>query len=92
MDDCTSKDKFGYWSSTVEMFARAGACYLSDMLKAKGAKSDYLCGHSECCVGSNITRDGEIELVYAMPRGEERKAINSAIQEMIEDLKEKKLI
>lgn len=92
MDDCTSKDKFGCWSSTVEMFARAGACYLSDMLKAKGAKSDYLCGHSECCVGSNITRDGEIELVYAMPRGEERKAINSAIQEMIEDLKEKKLI
>ena len=25
MDDCTAKDKFGYWSSTVEMFARAGA-------------------------------------------------------------------
>ena len=92
MDKCATKDKFGYWSSPVEMFARAGACYLTDMLKEKGAVSDYLCGHSECCVGSNITRDGEIELVYAMPRGEERKAINSAIQEMIEDLKEKKLI
>lgn len=88
MDDCTSKDKFGYWSSTVEMFARAGACYLTDMLKAKGAKSDYLSGHSESCVGT----DKNLNPVFAMPRGEERKAINAAIHDMIEDLKEKELI
>ncbi|MFR6456314.1 MAG: LPD1 domain-containing protein [Roseburia faecis] len=88
MDDCTAKDKFGYWSSTVEMFARAGACYLTDMLKAKGAKSDYLSGHSESCVGM----DKNINPVYAMPRGEERKAINAAIHDMIEDLKAKELI
>lgn len=88
MDDCTAKDKFGYWSSTVEMFARAGACYLTDMLKAKGAKSDYLSGHSESCVGM----DKNLNPVYAMPRGEERKAINAAIHDMIEDLKAKELI
>lgn len=88
MDDCTAKDKFGYWSSTVEMFARAGACYLTDMLKAKGAKSDYLSGHSESCVGM----DKNLNPVYAMPRGEERKAINAAIHDMIEDLKTKELI
>lgn len=88
MDDCTAKDKFGYWSSTVEMFARAGACYLTDMLKANGAKSDYLSGHSESCVGM----DKNLNPVYAMPRGEERKAINAAIHDMIEDLKAKELI
>lgn len=88
MDDCTAKDKFGYWSSTVEMFARAGACYLTDMLKAKGAKSDYLSGHSESCVGM----DKNLNPVYAMPCGEERKAINAAIHDMIEDLKAKELI
>ena len=88
MDDCTAKDKFGYWSSTVEMFARAGACYLTDMLKAKGAKSDYLSGHSESCVGM----DKNLNPVYAMPRGEERKAINAAIHDMIEYLKAKELI
>lgn len=88
MDDCTAKGKFGYWSSTVEMFARAGACYLTDMLKAKGAKSDYLSGHSESCVGM----DKNLNPVYAMPRGEERKAINAAIHDMIEDLKAKELI
>lgn len=88
MDDCTAKDKFGYWSSTVEMFARAGACYLTDMLRARGAKSDYLSGHSESCVGM----DKNLNPVYAMPRGEERKAINAAIHDMIEDLKAKELI
>jgi len=92
MDNCTAKDKFGYWSSTTEMFARAGACYISDFLSEKGGISDYLSGHSESCVGLNITRQGEVEKVFAMPRGEERVAINKAIHEMIEDLKIKSLI
>lgn len=88
MDKYTSKDKFGYWSSTVEMFARAGACYLTDSLKVKDAKDDYLSGHSESCIGM----DKNLDLIYAMPRGEERKAINVAIHDMIEDLKGKNLI
>lgn len=92
MDNCTAKDKFGYWSSTTEMFARAGACYISDFLSEKGGISDYLSGHSESCVGLNITRQGEVEKVFAMPRGKERIAINKAIHEMIEDLKIKSLI
>ena len=74
------------------MFARAGACYISDFLSEKGGISDYLSGHSESCVGLNITRQGEVEKVFAMPRGEERVAINKAIHEMIEDLKIKSLI
>lgn len=92
MDKCMAKDKFGYWSSTCEMFARAGACYLSDMIAAKGGKSDYLSGHSECCIGMNIDNNGDIQLVKAMPQGEERKRINQAISEMIEDLKTRELL
>ncbi len=40
---CYSKEG-GYWDSTVEMFARAFDCYISDRLKEKGWKSGYLCG------------------------------------------------
>ena len=61
---------------------------LTDMLKAKGAKSDYLSGHSESCVGV----DKNLDPVFAMPRGSEREAINVAIHDMIEDLKAKELI
>lgn len=93
MDECSAKDSFGYWASTCEMFARAGACYLADKLAEKGGKSDYLCGHSESCVGFKAARNGDgIEIIKAMPQGEERKRINAAISEMIEDLKSQKLL
>ena len=73
-DGAYAKTDNGYWSSACEMFARAFACYVSDKLREKGIRSDYLTGHSEYTV---------------YPRGEERKQINEAIDKMIDDLKER---
>lgn len=92
MDRISSREKNGYWSSEVEMFARAGACYLTDMLREKGGRSDYLSGHSESCVGMTTDNGGEIKFIPAMPQGEERKRINRAFREMIEELKAKKIL
>ncbi len=92
MDEVTSKDAHGYWSSTCEMFARAGACYLNDALSAMGGKSDYLTGHSESCIGIDCDKNGDITYIYAMPRGDERAAINAAFDEMLSDLKAKNLL
>ena len=83
------KQGHGYWNSNCELFARAFACYLTDKLKEHGYRNDYMCGHSETC----FFKDEETEIVYyAYPRGEERKRINQAIDELIDFLKEEKLM
>lgn len=76
MDKCYSKDAHGYWSSVCEMFARAGACYVTDKLKEAGAVNDYLSGHSECAIGTSTASDGTDEKIVAIPQGEERKYID----------------
>lgn len=91
MDGLYSRESFGYWSSPCEMFARAGACYLNDRLKEHGGHSGYLCGHSESCVSVHRLPDGNTETIKAMPSGTERTAINSAMEDMITDLRERGL-
>lgn len=78
-------EKFGhgYWASSCELFARAFACYLTDKLAEKGYRNDYLCGHSD----TYSSKDSSGNPIYAFPRGEERKRINLAMSELIEDLK-----
>lgn len=72
------KGKKRYWSSNVELAARAFESYIQDKLKDSGRRSDYLVAG---------TRDG-----VAFPMGEERKAINSKFDEIIQIIKENKLI
>ena len=79
-----AKGGHGYWTSTCEMFARAFSCYLEDKLKEKGYRNDYLCGHSDSFV---FTEDETGKRYYAYPRGEERKRINKAMDELINFLK-----
>ena len=78
MDREYSKAGHGYWSSDVELFARAFACYVKDKLSEIGIENDYLCGHSE----DAVTLDGK----FAVPVGEERKAINELFDELIQKL------
>ena len=80
-----AKSGHGYWTSACEMFARAFSCYLEDKLKEKGYRNDYLCGHSDSFV---FTEDETGKRFYAYPRGEERKCINEALDELINFLKE----
>ncbi|MFT9600291.1 LPD1 domain-containing protein [Mesobacillus sp.] len=67
-----------YWSSSVELTARAFESYIQDKLKASGRKSDYLVAG---------TRDG-----IAFPMGEERERINQKFDLIIKLLKENKII
>lgn len=84
-----AKTDHGYWQSTVEMFARAFACYVYDKL---GYKSDYLCGHAQLAVGFIENKNGDLDLIKAFPEGEERIVINEKIDQFISFLKEKEIL
>lgn len=83
MGNACEKDG-GYWESNVEMTARAFACYVMDRLPGR---SDYLCGHAECCVDIVFDKEGNPEILKAFPQGEERAAINAVMDEIVVDLK-----
>lgn len=78
----------GYWASDCELFARAFACYLSDKLEEKGNRNDYLNGHCD----TYVSMDKKGNWIYAYPRGDERLRINEAIDELISELKDKRIL
>ena len=87
----TGNQQGKYWSSEVELFARAFECYVKDMIAENGERSDYLCG----LAGNDILLEENglyEETGYAYPVGEERKRINQAIGKMIEQMKEKEYL
>lgn len=88
MGEICEKDG-GYWQSNVEMTARAFATYVMDKLPYR---SDYLNGHAEHALSPNVDKAGNLYMVYAYPRGEERAAINAVFDEIIEDLKRENIL
>lgn len=88
IDKSYSKSGHGYWSSDVELLARAGAAYIKDKAAEKGIRNDYLTGHAD--QAPETAPDGT--LIYTSPQGEERKRINKAFDAMFEKLKEKALL
>ena len=74
----------GYWASDCELFARAFACYLSDKLKEKGDRNDYLNGTCD----TFISMDKNGKWIFAYPKEKERLRINKAFDELINELKE----
>ncbi|MCI5805053.1 MAG: DUF3991 domain-containing protein, partial [Clostridium sp.] len=87
LDKRYSKAGQGYWKSDVELFARAFAAYVHDKLPGP---SDYLVGHSE--IKEPIAVKDEQQWIYTSPQGEERRAINQAMDEMIDAIKEHGLL
>ena len=79
----------GYWDSSVEMTARAFACYIKDKLPYQ---SDYLAGHADCAAAIASSGDGKTEVLKAFPEGEERKAIHAVFDEIIQDLKQRQIL
>lgn len=79
-----SKSNNGYWSSTVEMFARAFSCYVTDKVAEMQGKNDYLSGHSDVYA---MTLDDKT--IYAYPRDKERQLINECFDKLIDVMKEK---
>lgn len=73
-----------YWDSTVEMSARAFACYVADKTNKQ---NDYLTAHSDSAITLDADKDGNPVVVRAYPVGEERVAINKAFDNLVEALK-----
>ena len=46
LDAMYAKAGHGYWSSDIELLARAGAAWVHDELAARGIRNDYLTGHA----------------------------------------------
>lgn len=68
--ECDKGHRGKYWSSVLEMAARAFESFIYDELKSRGWKNDYLvCGIN----GSTI-----------YPAGDERNSINTAMREFLE--------
>lgn len=80
-----SEDAFGYWSSDVELFARAGACYIKDKLAEKGITDNYLCGHAD--QRGIEQKDGTV--IYSQPIGADRKRIDDAFDTFFSEANEK---
>lgn len=78
-DHIYAKNSHGYWASTVEMLARAFACYVKDNLTYE---SDYLIAHADTYVF-----EFEDSSICAIPQGEERAVINEAFDEFFKELK-----
>ena len=74
-----AKEPHGYWSSNPEMFARAFACYLKDII---GCKSDYLIAHADV-----YEFEFDNERVCAIPQGEERELFDELFENLFYELK-----
>ena len=72
-----------YWSTTLEMAARAFSAYTEDKLRDQGRRNDYLSNHS-----SNSEPDYVSAKARPFPEGEERKRINSAFDALFKTLQD----
>lgn len=78
-DKSFRRSAYGNWSSRIEMFARAFACYIKDVL---GYSSDYLMGHADVYVF-----EFENQGYSAIPQGEEREILDDLFDVLIYQLK-----
>jgi hypothetical protein len=72
-----------YWVRPHELFARAFESYVEDKLKDNGRKSTYLVSGTQQPYNVKITTSGNIEEIEPYPQGEERKAINLSIENLM---------
>lgn len=72
-----------YWSTTLEMAARAFSAYTEDKLREQGRKNDYLSNHS-----SNSEPDYVSAKARPFPEGDERKRINAAFDALFKTLQD----
>ena len=68
-----------YWSTTIELFARAGAAYVFDQLAAKGVQSDYL------VFGADEGRHANHPSGDPNPGGVDREALGDHFGRLIAD-------
>lgn len=86
LDSTRTKD---YWSTDIEMSARAFEAYLIDKAAQKGLSNDYLANIVDEEVHSALNSMAGSEQAYPYPTKEERKVINAAFDKLFSTLKTK---
>lgn len=76
-----------YWSTMLEMAARAFSAYTEDKLREKGCKNDYLSNHSSNSVAEYVSARAR-----PFPEGSERTVINAAFDNLFEALRENQIL
>lgn len=84
LDKTRTKD---YWSTQVEMTARAFESYLIDKAKERGQSNDYLANIVDEKAHKAIDEMTEASQPYPYPTAEEKPAINAAFDKLFETLK-----
>ena len=74
-----------YWSTEVELFARAGAAYIHDKLAESKIDNNYLVAGAE--EERLFNKAGEIGKFSINPIGKERKQINRVFDFMFQEIK-----
>ena len=72
-----------YWADSKELFARAFESYVQDKLTDNGRKNTYLVSGTRVPYGTKVISKGIERPVEPYPQGEERKAINLAIENLM---------
>lgn len=91
-----SQSPDSYWTRPHELFARAFEAYIEDTLQAQGRKSSYLVAgtQEQYITGKHASAEDHKAGRHAQPypQGEERKAINRAMGELVKVLAEEKAL
>jgi hypothetical protein len=72
-----------YWKRPTELFARAFESYVEDKLEETGRASTYLVSGTKVKYGTKIQVKGVEREIEPYPQGEERKAFNKAIENLM---------
>lgn len=68
-----------YWATPLEMFARAGAAFVSDQLERRGVRNDYL------VYGADEKRYANHPVGNPNPVGVEREVLNGHFQSLLDE-------
>lgn len=82
LKDSKKLDGYGraYWSTPVEMFARAFECWVHDALSGRGRRNDFLVARA---AGEDVTGLEFRALSSVYPKGEERRAVVWAMERFL---------
>lgn len=80
--------KNSYWSTNIEMAARAFAAYIDDKLTEKDRKNDYLSAYAD----NKYYKDPIWGDTFPYPEGEERKRINESMDNLFKVIKDNNMI
>lgn len=88
--DAEALGRGGYWVRPQELFARAFESFIEDTLAEQGRRSSYLVSGTRQQYGTGRASEGGNAEAQPYPQGDERKAINAAMAELVKAVQSSK--